>query len=236
MAKFNPSALSGDIRGKVGSTVWSRNKGGAYTRFKVTPNNPRTVAQSLVRQNFSQLSKNWSGVLTDAQRDAWNAFAAANPVRDVFGNSIILTGLSTYVRMNQVLRQIGQPIITDPPTDYSVETLPNPGAITITTVSAAYAINMHMDAGSPTMNTNFYVFATPPLAPGKTPNNNLFRYIGNPSGEFDSGDTIDLTAMYEAVFGAPIEGKKSWFDVGQVNIATGALLTGVKYDATAPAL
>jgi hypothetical protein len=55
MAKINFGQTVNDARGKLGGTVFSKNKSGAYTRRKVTPANPRTVAQSRVRNFFGTL-------------------------------------------------------------------------------------------------------------------------------------------------------------------------------------
>lgn len=230
MAKFNSSAVGGDIRGKIGSSVFSRNKGGAYVRTKVTPVNPRTAKQQQVRQNFGQNSKAWSGTLTDAQRAAWNAFAASNPVRDVFGNSIILTGLATFNRMNQVLLQTGAAVILDPPTDYSVPTQPVPNELIA--VGDSTSLNMEVPAGPVVAGSAYYVYATPNLAPGKNPNQNLYRYIGTYARTVSTAASINLTADYIAVFGDNTIGKKVFVDAGQVNTATGAVLTGTKLEAT----
>lgn len=233
MAKFLSSAVGGDIRGKIGSSVFSRNKGGAYIRTKVTPVNPKTPAQQLVRQNFGQNSKKWSGTLTQSQRDAWNAFAASNPVRDVFGNSITLTGLATFNRMNQILLQIGSFQILNPPADYSVTPIANPTSISTAVASDATAVVLHWPTTPDgEMNTSLYVFATPPLAPGKTPNANLFRYITNISTDSLTAASVSVGVAYNAIFGEPITGKNIWVDVGQVNALTGAVLTGIKLSNT----
>lgn len=229
MAKFNASGVGGDIRGKLGNSVFSRNKGGAIIRQKVTPNNPRSAAQQLVRQNFGQNSKAWSGTLTADQRNAWTAFAAANPVNNVFGNSITLTGLAMYNRLNQVLLQIGQPTIQDPPSDYSVDQLPGIEDLNFNTTGGA-DYEFTYSSGTTAPNTDYYLFATGGLSVGKTPNRSLYRFIGTAVTTGSVGGTIDITAQYSAVFGEPAAGQSVWIDVAQVNKTTGALLTGIPYN------
>jgi hypothetical protein len=46
-----------------------------YARRYVVPHNPRTPAQVLMRQLFGALSRDWLGLLTPPQRDAWTALA-----------------------------------------------------------------------------------------------------------------------------------------------------------------
>jgi hypothetical protein len=225
MAKFNASGVGGDIRGKLGNSVFSRNKGGAIIRQKVTPNNPRTAAQQLVRQNFGQNSKAWSGTLTQSQRDAWTAFAAANPVRNVFGNTITITGLAMYNRLNQILLQIGASIILDPPVAYSVVQAPSIGSLVIDEAGPQYTFTKN--AGLMDVTTDYYVFATSGLAVGKTPNQNLYRFIGAFHTTASVSTDISIASQYEAVFGIPAVGTQVWADIAQVNNTTGAVLTGV---------
>jgi len=46
-----------------------------YARRYVVPHNPRTPAQALMHRLFAALSRDWLGLLTPPQRDAWTAFA-----------------------------------------------------------------------------------------------------------------------------------------------------------------
>ncbi len=102
--------------GSQGSRTFSHNKGGAYTRNRRIPVNPTTVAQGAVRNQLAASSSNWAN-LTDAQRSAWSAYAASNPVTDRLGNSINLSGQSMYVSLNTRLQQMAQATIDDPPID-----------------------------------------------------------------------------------------------------------------------
>ena len=42
MAKIKMTAIVADMRNKLNGSVFSRNRGGAYIRTKVTPINPQT--------------------------------------------------------------------------------------------------------------------------------------------------------------------------------------------------
>jgi|WetSurMetagenome_2_1015567.scaffolds.fasta_scaffold263639_2 hypothetical protein len=67
--------LNAELTGKLGGQVYARNKGGAYVRAHVVPTNPRTVRQQKIRSGFSSSAKTWN-VITQADRNAWNAYAA----------------------------------------------------------------------------------------------------------------------------------------------------------------
>jgi len=67
MAKFNPGLLVGDIRGAAGSTKFNKNTFANYIQVNVSPVNPNTVAQQLVRTRFGITQQAWAG-LTEAER------------------------------------------------------------------------------------------------------------------------------------------------------------------------
>jgi hypothetical protein len=120
VAKVKFGALAQDARGKIDGVVYSRNQFGSYVRQKVSPVQPQTARQTLVRERLTTLSKRFSTLISDAQRQAWNAFAKVNPVVDVFGNPQALSGISAYVRLNGVILNGGGTIIDTPPADLSV--------------------------------------------------------------------------------------------------------------------
>lgn len=102
--------------GSQGSRTFSHNKGGAYTRNRRVPVNPTTVAQGSVRNQLAAASSNWAN-LSDADRSAWSAYAASNPVTDRLGSAIQLSGQSMYVALSTRLTQMGQSSIDSPPID-----------------------------------------------------------------------------------------------------------------------
>jgi hypothetical protein len=73
LVKFG-GGISG-FAGKVGGTVYGRNKSGAYARNWAVPVNPVTLPQSRVRSNLAHAAAKWSG-LSFAEVSAWNAYAA----------------------------------------------------------------------------------------------------------------------------------------------------------------
>lgn len=229
MAKILLGGLAQDVRGSLNGSTFSRNKGGAYVRTKVSGVQPRTPAQQAVRENLSQGSKNYSGVLTDAQRAAWAGFATANTRTNVFGNTVHLSALQWYVGLNQVLVQIGSPRIVTPPTDLSVgSNLPAVGIISNSNVTPFFEIDS--DPGTVDANTAYYVFATAPQSPGKVPQSSLYRFIATATLTSSTlGTTTDLSAEYQAKWGTPILDKKIFAIISNVNTLTGATTVGQKF-------
>lgn len=86
--------------GSIGGTVWSHNKGGVYIRNRSIPVNPNTDRQAAVRVAVRNLSIFWDTELSQAQRDAWDVYAANVDWMNRLGQSINLTGLNHFIRTN----------------------------------------------------------------------------------------------------------------------------------------
>jgi len=99
MAKVKFSALISDMRNKLNGSVFSKNRAGSYLRNKVTPSNPSTPSQALVRSILGTLASTWR-TLTDPQRDAWNAAVESWLTTDIFGDTVTPSGFGLYVRLN----------------------------------------------------------------------------------------------------------------------------------------
>lgn len=219
------------IRNSVAGQTFSQNKGGAYTKAKPIPTNPRTAAQQAVRANFATNSKQWSGQLTDDQRGAWNVFAANNPYNNVFGQSKQLSGMSMMMKLNQVLAQIGVAFLPDAPADLSVDALVMPSAATFTLLDTGIsALGLTTAAQTADANAKYYIFSTPALAAGKKAGTSDYRFLGAYTATA-AAVTINLTAKYLAVFGAvAAAGQHISVLVSTVNVNTGATTVGQVHD------
>lgn len=114
MAKVLNPFFAGEARGSVGSITASRSRAGAIIRQNGSPVQPRSNSQQLQRYNVQSLTSDFQN-LTSAQIQQWQDFADANPVTDVFGNSILLSAINWYVRLNSRLLTAGQTLLTTPP-------------------------------------------------------------------------------------------------------------------------
>ena len=208
-----------DGRGKLGGQVASKNRAGAYVRTKVTPSNPQTQSQSVVRSVLAILSKRWSGTLTEGQRMAWVEASASGQwdKSDVFGNSRKPSGFNLFVGMNGLQYSVGASELTTPPpkveflvgTSLSLNAVAeSPGAVTAL---------FQLESGTSAPGTRIQIQATAPVSPGKNYVKNLFRDISFQAIS-SAGAPIDLSTVYEGKFGslAGNEGKKIFIRVRQV--------------------
>lgn len=114
------SQLISQGSGSLNGIVFSHNRFGSYMRNRSIPVNPSSQRQQDVRAVFTSLAADWSEVLTQAQRDAWNLYGASVEVINKIGDPINLTGLNMFIRSNTVLLQAGLPQVNDGPTTFSL--------------------------------------------------------------------------------------------------------------------
>lgn len=76
MAKWYPSSLINDIRGKLGNDVYTYYRGTHVIRtYVASPSNPNTSRQQLVRGYFSTVASCWWGLPTHI-RNMWEKYAS----------------------------------------------------------------------------------------------------------------------------------------------------------------
>ena len=105
MAKIMFGGGVSNASGKIGGTVYSRNKGGSYFRNWVYPNNPQTSKQQTQRNLLAAKSAAWR-LLTTGERDAWDTWADENPILDRLGNSIKLSGAQDFFQAFFIIFQV----------------------------------------------------------------------------------------------------------------------------------
>lgn len=131
--KYN-DLLVGQLSGSLGALTASRNRYGTYFRAKVTPVNPATPFQEVVRQAFRQLAVAWTETLTDAQRSEWDSYAQAVPLVGSDGSPVFLNGQTHYIRSNVPRLQLALPRVDDAPTTQNLGTFTAP---TVSSLDAA---------------------------------------------------------------------------------------------------
>lgn len=211
-----------DMRGKIAGNVYSKNKGGAYSRVRVVPSNPQTSYQSDVRADFTTLSQGWRG-LTDAQRLSWvqavSNYARINRVGDAHN----LSGNSLYVSLNKNLLDVGIA---------SNALAPAPQSVSSVAVSTAVADNSSNTVvitltGAVPAATSIKVFLTDTLSAGVASPGTKLRLVQTfPAA---TAAALSLTAAYIAKFGAVgAAGSKIFYEIVPVNETTGQLGASVK--------
>ncbi len=203
-----------DGRGKINGHVASKNHAGDFLRTKVTPLNPRTASQTLVRSYIASLSAAWRG-LTAAQRTAWNSAVSGYARTDVFGDKKNPTGFNLYMQLNKNLKDVSQATINTPGLPAAVAT------VTITAAAAAAgtpAFTITMSGAVPAL-TSVKVFATPGISAGISFVKSQFRQIDTKAAATAS-PLNELTA-WNTKFGTLVAGQKIFVQLVFVNTVTG---------------
>lgn len=212
MAKVLFTALMADMRGKMNGSVLARNKGGNYMRTKVTPLNPRSPGQVIARQRLGSLSSMWRG-LTPEQRNGWTAATAAFPRKNVFGNTYLLTGAQLFTSMNTNLLTIGTSVASDAPVPVEFD------EYIISGFNDASGLFGPIMSGPVPADFSLVVEATPPVSPGKTFVQNLYKQVQVFNAAHLAG--CNILAAYTALYNAPVSGQVVGVRATLINFTTG---------------
>ena len=193
MAKVTHGPLISDARCKVGGIIFSRGRGGPYSRAFVVPINPNTNDQQYVRGCFQDMMLRWQTALTDIQRQGWDSFAHQFPVSNPISGKRPLAGVQAFLRMNQRSYNRTGVWMDDPPVDQAVTHLTwceinqnqtGPDVLTITA------------SATPQVDEYILVLATVPISAGILNFRRNLRFVT----AFDSTVTypVDLWTPWNA--------------------------------------
>jgi hypothetical protein len=222
------SGIAG-MSGKAGGVVYSRGRSGAIARNWVKPVNPRSSRQVAQRSILTAASGSWS-VLTDAQKQAWNDYAAGFTLLNRLGEPYTPSGRQMYVSINNNLINAGQAQIDVPTIYVDRPVIVNKGAFSglgntgVVTALHLTAYNITDLSGT---DINYSIQMTPPLKSSLGPNSaaRLLRQVFSGVPVFAGGPPAikDLTSAYNATFGAPVAsaGQQVWFTITFVDIVVG---------------
>lgn len=215
MALIKYGQIIAEARGKMGGMVFSKNHSGAYMRTKVSPINPKTVAQQAVRTLMTTLAQSWRG-LTVNQRLSWSIGASTWTHSNIFGDNVPLSGFGLYCRLNRNLQTANLTIIGDLPVHSAVIGIDSSSLVADTTLGT---LNLTFDPVIP-VTQRLFIYATKPVSAGINFVKSEYRLIATP------GDTamspFDAAVAYIAVFGAlPAVGEKVFVKAKPIIIATG---------------
>lgn len=194
MALIKAGAIVGSISGKVGSTVFAVNRGGAYIRHSRKPTNPSvTPEQSVVRANLAALSQSWFNNLDADQRQAWKVYADNVGVVNRLGDVRKLPPLAMYVRLNSAALQNGLSRTDNAPTNFTDTSLTPPFVSTLVAGSPQGSVDITFDV-TDEWNTggNLMVYASTPQ--NETVNfwKGPYRLLGTIAGGASSPQTFTL--------------------------------------------
>ena len=197
--------------GSVAGQTSSRNRFGQYRRSRAIPVNPNTTAQQAARDDFSAASQAWRG-LTQAQRDAWAAYAATRPRTNSLGQTIYLTGHQTFVALRSLMAAVGLALPTLPPAGASPELT----TMAVTNVTATAFAATAMPTLVPAA-TAVQIQTSPPLSPGREFNGDFRTVLVAGATQSAEIDVNDMTARW----GTLAVGQKFFLRARPVSIAGG---------------
>lgn len=215
MAKIKFGMMMTDARGKLGGQVFSKNRGGAYVRTKVTPSNAQTPFQTAVRGILTFFASNFRA-LTDNQILAWNNAVSDFTGTDIFGDVKTPSGIDLYVKLNANLAKVGESAISNPPLPSNVSQLTG---ISVVAAAGAGTVSISADQATVGAGQRMYIEATPNLSPGKSFVKSEFRAIGYTG--VNAGLPFAAGTDYTTKFGNMVAGQKLFVRVQTVDIATG---------------
>ena len=138
------SVIIAQASGSIGGTTFSRNRGGAYVRNRSVPTNPASPQQVAVRATVADLTSAWLDTLTDAQRRAWETYAANVPLVDPLGEPRNVGGIAMYVRSNVPREQAGLARVDDAPTVFNLGEFTAPSFGTISAGAGTAEVNFEV--------------------------------------------------------------------------------------------
>lgn len=209
--KFDNSLYRPNPSGRLGSSVFGKNKAGLYEKMFARATNPRTVFQVLLRILFSAVTRAWAN-LTKAQRQSWNNLTP------FFAKK---SGFNIFVAFNRNLQDVGEAIVQQAP---SIENLHYPDSFTTFTVEVdstpgSEEIKLNIEPAI-AVGTKVKVFATAPQKPSEKIDFKKLSQIGTIDSTFLT--THSIKDMYLAKFQVmPGTGSETAYGVEPVDIETG---------------
>jgi hypothetical protein len=191
--------LSSAASGKLGGIVASHNRGGTYFRHHAIPVQPRTPAQTAVRNQLQGLSSAFKA-LSPAQVSGWNALALTVTLKSKLGTTYNPTGQQLFVSCNKHLAAIAiTTILTNAPT---IPSIPGFTSFTVANSSAYGYVSAITATYAPALSASFGIElrASSALSAGRTfVSKSQFRTLAgyNPA----TGLTTDLLTPFVARFG-----------------------------------
>ena len=114
VAKVIGPLHSAEARGRIAGLIFNTWRGISTVKAFCSPAQPRTAIQLLTRAWTTQLVRAWA-TITQANRNAWNAYSVTHPESDWTGNPKRLTGLNWFVRCNARIFRLAGSQIDNPP-------------------------------------------------------------------------------------------------------------------------
>ena len=193
--------LSEPRSGKISNRVAFISPFGQCERELVIPANTWSPARDVMRGAFGRLARAWSGLLTEAQRDAWCEAGPKVQSAKRLGKSGPLTGQLLFQGINSARARLGLDLLLTPPAP--VVFGPNPvGQLVIT--NDENGVRLFLNVTAPAAE-DIMVFGQAPCSCGRRKRRNV-SYLGllQPT----QAGLSEITALYVARYGEPAVGQR----------------------------
>jgi len=177
--------------GSIAGVTYAHTKGGVlYRRSRAIPTNPATTYQTQVRNTMAGIVNAWINILTAAQRNAWDLYAANVLVTNPLGDAVPISGQNWYIACNVPRVQADSKLSTtlarvdDAPTVFNRGTF---SAITAT-IGEAAGLSISFNTGDAWVSedgASMLIFEGRPLSAGRTFFKGPYRLVATIDG--DSG-------------------------------------------------
>lgn len=180
-----------DASGSVGGQTHARNRFGPYIRARTTPVNPQSPRQNLIRAAISALAGQWSQILTQLQRDAWEVYASNITRSNKLGMQIKLTGFNMFIRSNSVRLQNLDGVVVAGPATLTLPGADPTFAVEVDETNQQLSVTFDPDLSWNQIDDGFmYVYMSQPKNTG-------VNFVGGPfrlAGALDGSTATPLTS------------------------------------------
>lgn len=176
------SPIFAQASGSIAGMTFSHNRGGQYVRSRVTPTDPGTPLQVVVRSAMTSLSARWIDTLTAVQRADWRTYAANVEMTNRVGDAVFLTGQQHYVRSGIPRIQIGTTPIDDAPTVFNLGDFSPPSFFPTATPDFDVTFD-NADAWASETGSFMTFYASAQQSPSIIYHKGPYRYVGAIQGD-----------------------------------------------------
>ena len=187
--------------GKLGVVVYYESPFGLCCRSIGQIRDPHSEAQTRARGNFGASSRGYGLSLTEPEREHWNLAAQTVPSWPSLRQYSHLSGQQFCVKINNTLRQVSQPPVTEPP--QPVVFSPFEGAELSIDYDENGAVRLLLAVGA--VVEDIMLYGQAPCSAGRMKHRRVC-YL-DLLGPATNGQR-DITAQYTARFGQPRPGQK----------------------------
>jgi hypothetical protein len=215
MAIIQFTVAVGAARNRIGNVVMTLGRYGPVAKLSASPKQLKSAAQAGAKATTLSLTNRWDFILTQTQRDNWEAFASANPTTNKFGANITLTALNYYIKLNAAAARLGIGPFDNPPSSL---TAGQPSTLTITAKVSPYTFTIQ-PTSQPGATDIPVIRATAIMRPGRkyvVATNSILEFF--PAG---TAGPWDISAAYSNKFGFPPQFWVVGIDARYVNSTSG---------------